>query len=167
MDTIAAAKQAGVTVATIRTWCRRGAITATKTGRRWVIDATSLAYRINLPKLLRKAKVIFSVETLTAIGGQLWEKNGMCRVYINNWTELAGLELSYYNSGNISAAAYRGEGISNSQASKILGSIEKVWFDAADGKLRFRYGYGESRIASREQVWQNIVAGIRAAITAL
>ncbi|MEU9333162.1 hypothetical protein AB0D49_08350 [Streptomyces sp. NPDC048290] len=47
MNTTAAAVQAGVTVPTIRTWCRSGAVAATKTaGRRRVIDAASLARRI-------------------------------------------------------------------------------------------------------------------------
>jgi hypothetical protein len=48
MDTTAAATQAGVTAATIRTWCRRNAIAATKTAGRWIIDAASLAHRIAL-----------------------------------------------------------------------------------------------------------------------
>lgn len=44
--TTAAATQANVTVATIRTWCRNGVITATKTAGRWVIDSVSLAARV-------------------------------------------------------------------------------------------------------------------------
>ncbi|MDX3329685.1 hypothetical protein PV405_34385 [Streptomyces sp. ME02-6979-3A] len=46
ITTTAAATQAGVTVATIRTWARRGVIAAVKTAGRWVIDTTSLAHRI-------------------------------------------------------------------------------------------------------------------------
>lgn len=42
----AAATTAGVTIPTIRTWCRIGAVTATKTAGRWVIDEASLARRI-------------------------------------------------------------------------------------------------------------------------
>jgi DNA-binding transcriptional MerR regulator len=48
LTTTTAATQAGVTVATIRTWCRRNAIAATKTAGRWIIDATSLARRITI-----------------------------------------------------------------------------------------------------------------------
>lgn len=49
MDTRAAASKANVTVATIRTWCRRNVIAATKTaGRHWDVDETSLAHRITL-----------------------------------------------------------------------------------------------------------------------
>ncbi|MFF8829350.1 hypothetical protein [Streptomyces sp. NPDC015131] len=46
MNTTTAALQAQVTVITIRTWCRRGVIAATKTAGRWVINSASLARRI-------------------------------------------------------------------------------------------------------------------------
>lgn len=46
MNTTAAAAQANVTTATIRTWCRRNAIAAVKQAGRWIIDAASLAHRI-------------------------------------------------------------------------------------------------------------------------
>jgi hypothetical protein len=55
--TAEAARQAGVTVATVRTWCRIGAVAAAKVSGRWAIDADSLAHRIALPALLR-AEVI-------------------------------------------------------------------------------------------------------------
>jgi hypothetical protein len=48
MDTTTAATQAGVTVATIRTWCRIGAVAAAKVAGRWVIEAASLTRRIAL-----------------------------------------------------------------------------------------------------------------------
>lgn len=46
ITTTAAATQAGVTVATIRTWARRGVVTAAKQAGRWAIDSISLARRI-------------------------------------------------------------------------------------------------------------------------
>jgi hypothetical protein len=52
-DTATAARMASVTPATIRTWARYGAITATKQHGRWVIDTASLHQRITLPALLR------------------------------------------------------------------------------------------------------------------
>lgn len=55
--TAQAARQAGVTIATVRTWCRIGAVAATKVSGRWNIDPDSLAHRIALPALLR-AEVI-------------------------------------------------------------------------------------------------------------
>jgi hypothetical protein len=170
MDTTAAAAEAQVTVDTVRTWCRIGAVAALKQAGRWVIDTASLARRIAIGarRVARKAKkAVFSVDTMTAIGGNRWQKNGMDRVYLNDWADLAGLEVSRYNTGNISGASYQGEGISNSQAYKLLGSIDKVWFDAADGKLHCYYGHSESRVATREQVWAAVVAGVRTAIAAL
>lgn len=167
MDTATAAQQAGVTVATVRHWCRIGAVAAVKRSGRWVIDAASLTYRISLGVRRTTRKIAYTVENMIAIGGSEWERHGKHRVYLNNWAELAGLEVDCYKSGNIRSAAYRGESISNSQAYKILGSIDKVWFDAADGQLYCRYGWSESRVADREQVWADVVAGVRAAIAAL
>lgn len=46
--TTQAATTAGVTPTTVRTWCRMGAVKAVKAAGRWIIDATSLAYRISL-----------------------------------------------------------------------------------------------------------------------
>ena len=48
MNTTAAATEANVTVATIRTWCRIGAVAATKQAGRWIVDAASLARRITI-----------------------------------------------------------------------------------------------------------------------
>ncbi|MFF5642993.1 hypothetical protein ACN6LF_001822 [[Kitasatospora] papulosa] len=168
MNTTTAAQTANVTVATIRTWARNGVIAATKTAGRWVIDTASLARRITIGAMKRPArKVIYSIETMVAIGGNRWQRNGMDRVYINDWAEFAGIETTRYNTGNISSASYQGYGVSNSQGYKLLGSIDKVWFDAADGKLHARFGYDESRVASRDEVWGAVVAGIRTAIAAL
>lgn len=50
MNTTAAAAQANVTVATIRSWCRRGVVAAAKVAGRWVVEARSLARRITLGK---------------------------------------------------------------------------------------------------------------------
>jgi hypothetical protein len=168
MNTSTAATEAHVTVATVRTWCRVGAVAAVKQAGRWIIDTASLAARIAIGKMKRPARpVAYTIETMTAIGGNRWQKNGMDRVYLNNWTEFAGIETTQYNTGNISSAAYQGAGISNSQAYKLLGSIDKIWFDAADGKLHCRFGWSESRVATRDEVWAAIVAGVRTAIAAL
>src|SRR5690348_14504683 len=107
----AAANQAGVTVDTIRYWCRYGAVAAVKQAGRWVIDTASLAHRIALGVRARKAKpvtkeIVYSVETMTAIGGNEWTSpdGSKHRVYFNNWADFAGLETSHYNTGNISGA---------------------------------------------------------------
>lgn len=169
MDTTAAAQQAKVTTNTIRTWCRIGALTATKAHGRWTIAPASLTRRLEIGTWGRTTPkpAAFSTETMTAIGGSHWTKNGTDRVYLNNWATFAGLDVDYYNTGNISGATYRGQAISNAQAAKLLGSIEKVWFDAADGRLHARCGRSESRVATQEELWLATVSGIRAAIAVL
>jgi hypothetical protein len=66
MNTSAAATEAHVTVATIRTWCRRGVVAAIKTAGRWIIDTTSLAHRIAIAaiKATRKAAVTEPAPTI-------------------------------------------------------------------------------------------------------
>ncbi|WP_405611405.1 helix-turn-helix domain-containing protein [Streptomyces sp. NBC_01508] len=168
MNTTTAATEANVTVATIRDWARRGIIAATKAAGRWVIDTASLAHRIAIGAMKRPAKpAAFSIDNMVAIGGSRWQKNGMDRVYINNWANFLPLEIDQYKTGNISWAAWEGQEIANRQALLLLGSIDKVWFDSADGELHGRFGSGESRVATRQEVWETVVAGIRTAIAAL
>jgi hypothetical protein len=52
-DTATAARIARVTVATVRAWCRIGAVAATKTHGRWVVDTDSLTRRVILGRTLR------------------------------------------------------------------------------------------------------------------
>lgn len=63
MNTTAAALQAHVTTATIRTWCRIGAIDAIKQAGRWIIDTASLAARIAIGRM-RGRKATMSHEPL-------------------------------------------------------------------------------------------------------
>ncbi|MFD7922475.1 hypothetical protein ACFV3R_25025 [Streptomyces sp. NPDC059740] len=66
MDATTAATKSKVTVATIRNWCRRGVITATKTAGRWDIDPTSLrAHRRRLIALdtARQARAATVIQT--------------------------------------------------------------------------------------------------------
>lgn len=177
MNTTAAATEAKVTVATIRTWCRIGAVAAAKVAGRWVIDTASLARRIAIGarRAARKtAQVVFSIETMTAIGGRRWQKNGMDRVYLNNWAEYAGLDLTYYNSGNISSASLGGRGIANGRAYNILGLVDKLYFDALDGSLHVKHRGArevEVRYLNGERDSVDLVArifdGVRAAVAAL
>lgn len=176
MNTTTAATQAGVTVATIRTWCRTGVIAAAKRAGKWVIDTTSLAYRINLPALLRKTRraAALTIEALTAIGGRLWEKNGMRRVYFNSWGQFAGLDISRYQSGGVNGASLDGRSIANGRVSAILASIDKIWFDVTDGEF-YAYENGATEFSIRYldgdrdtvDLFALAVAGIRAAVAAL
>lgn len=171
MNTIAAAAQAQVSIPTIRTWCRNGVIAAVKQAGRWIIDTASLARRITIGamKTARRTPkpVVYSIETMTAIGGNRWTKAGKDRVYLNHFLDYLPLETEYYKSGNLSWAAWNGERIANRQAGLLRSCVGNVWYDDADGKIHGQWGYGESRVASRQEVWDLIVAGIRADIAAL
>lgn len=72
MNTTAAALQAHVTTATIRTWARRGVIAATKRAGRWIIDTASLAHRIAIGTMrTRKAAAVINLNatyTYTPVG---------------------------------------------------------------------------------------------------
>lgn len=169
MNTTTAAAKAHVTAATIRNWCRRNVIAAVKTARGWIIDETSLLHRIAL------GKNALTVETMTAIGGRRWTKAGLDRVYFNDITEYLGLDVSYYNSGNVSGATLDGHGIANGRVGGILSCIDKVYFDTADGKLHAQFTPGareyEVRLLSGDRIHIDFVgrvfAGIRAAVAAL
>lgn len=172
MNTQTAATKAHVTIATIRTWCRRNVIAAVKTARGWDIDETSLNRRINLS---RKTPKPLTADDIIAIGGRRWTKNGYDRVYINDIADYLGLDVSYYNSGNICGATLDGAGIANGRAGGILGCISKVYFDAADGKLHAQYTTGADDYeirwldGSRTRIdfVSRVFSGIRAAVAAL
>lgn len=161
MLTSEAAAQAKVTAATIRTWCRMGAVAAVKVSGRWNIDTDSLARRIALT-----AKPI-TAENLVKIGGSRWTKNDMDRIYFDNWAQFAGLAISTYNTGNISCAYYQGERIANRQAGLALGAIGKFWYDLTDSKFHCRHGHSEPRFATREDLFQAAIDGAKAAVAAL
>jgi len=73
MNTTAAATQANVTVATIRTWCRRGVVTATKQAGRWIIDTPSLTRRIEIGARMSRPTTRYTVaETTNTYGTTVW-----------------------------------------------------------------------------------------------
>ena len=161
-----AAAKAGVSPSTIRTWCRMGAVAATKIGRRWHIDPASLDYRITLTRPQEK-KVELTIETLVAIGGNRWTKNGYDRIYFNNWARFIDLEIERYKTGNIYSASLRGEPISNAEARRLLGAVTKVYWDAADGQIHVKWGWDTPRSMTRDELYQAIVNGIHAAVASL
>jgi hypothetical protein len=64
MNTTAAALQANVTAATIRTWCRRGVVAAAKQAGRWIIDTASLAARIAIGAMRTRKAVMTTSGTI-------------------------------------------------------------------------------------------------------
>jgi hypothetical protein len=80
----------------------------------------------------------YTASQITGIGGREWRKaDDTLRVYINAdvWAPMVGLDVDHYNSGNISCATLDGQEISNGRARDILGCIDKVYWDSADGQI--------------------------------
>ncbi|MFJ4887832.1 helix-turn-helix domain-containing protein [Streptomyces sp. NPDC088731] len=177
MNTTAAAETAKVTVATIRDWARRGIIAATKVAGRWVIDTASLARRIEIGarRLARKVKkVVLTADSIKAIGGNEWIRGSYHRVYLNDWAEYAGIEVTRYNTGNISSASLGGRSIANGRAYDLLGAVSKVYFDVTDGRLYVQHHGADAydvRYLDGERDQVNLVArifaGVRTAVAAL
>lgn len=66
---------------------------------------------------LTKATLKDSIEALEALGFSRWTKAGMDRMYIN--ASDLGLTCAYYHTGNIKAASFDGETISNAQGYRL------------------------------------------------
>ncbi len=98
-------------------------------------------YRVTFAAALKSLlnKPVEIVDQLIALGGNLWEKNGLRRVYFNNVPALIGLSYSTYKTGNISSASLAGQSISNSECGRILASIGKIYWDLDTGKMHGSY----------------------------
>lgn len=83
----------------------------------------------------------YTAQQITAIGGSEWTSRdgSKHRVYLNNWADLYGLEVTRYGTGHIRGATLDGESISNNQAGRLLTSVESVYWDAADSQIHIRY----------------------------
>ena len=66
--------------------------------------------------------------------GNIWESNGMKRLYINSDTrlELMDIKVEYHNSGSIQSITINGERISNNAGHKLIR-------DYAEGKFFYDY----------------------------
>jgi hypothetical protein len=111
--TAEAARHAGVTTATIRTWCRIGAVSAVKVSGRWVIDTDSLRHRIALTRRTVQAQLAAFTDAKTAqakaeeivlLGGQLPQRLGRVGALFGDGLErgdcLADVELVFDGDGD-------------------------------------------------------------------
>lgn len=95
---------------------------------------------------------------LIAVGGREWTGNsGIRRIYLNDWAEMAGLEIERYNTGNIRYAVLAGQRLSNAAAAKLAG--HKVYW--ADGQI---HGMDDAAYIARSV--GATTAGLIAALTA-
>ena len=111
------------------------------------------------------ATTTITAQQILDLGGREWiGRNGQRRIYLNNWHELAGLEIVRYGSGNIRWAAIHGEPISNTKAAALL--TAKVWFEPETGELKhtIRSVAENTRIEHVGNVLvNNLIAAIRRA----
>lgn len=77
--------------------------------------------------MLNEAKI----NELTDKGFNRWTKGNIDRLYIN--AAQLGLECDYYKTGNISAAYFNGERISNSQGYRYKAA--KTYIDVKTGRV--------------------------------
>lgn len=96
MDTTTAAKAAKVTVATVRTWCRRNVVSAVKVSGRWVIDEATLNRRIELgvicgglraaviARYADKPHLVAKATELIELGGVTLLRGRVCRTVGSN-----------------------------------------------------------------------------------
>lgn len=86
-------------------------------------------------------------------------RNGQVRRYINNWQELAGIEVSYYKTGSVSEVLIDGEEVSNRKGGMTASG--KVWLDA-DGELHFDY-HAADGLLSVDEKRERITAALKSA----
>lgn len=98
------------------------------------------------------------------IGGNLWERSGHRRVYLDDWATLAGINVTHYNSGSISYAEFDGEQLSNSKAYKLLSGAKVYW---EDGQIRtnLRRNAEYARLDA-DTLIDALLAGIASAVAA-
>lgn len=73
------------------------------------------------------------IKMLENAGFHRWTKYEKDRLYVTE--EAVGLDISRYNTGNVSSASLNGEGISNSEAKRILSGIDGAFVDVETSKL--------------------------------
>lgn len=85
---------------------------------------------------------LVTLEACLKIGGKLWEKNGMRRVYFNGDIVAAavGFEYDTYKTGNVKWACLGDASLANGRANAVRTMIYtgKFWFDTADNKIHAR-----------------------------
>ena len=98
-----------------------------------------------------------STGTIALELGEWTSRTGQHRRYVNNWTELAGLDVVRYKSGNVSSAALNGERISNSAACRLLAL--KVWLDDDDAvHVDHWRGGAERHVITPERIAELVTA---------
>ena len=90
--------------------------------------------------------------------GNLWEKEGMKRLYFNSafLAELLDFSFSRYGTGNISGASLKGAKLSNTKARKLLTQLDtgKCWYAYHDDSFHTKYIDGAVSVELIEKLRQ-------------
>jgi len=108
----------------------------------------------------------YTVDQLTAVGGNLWEKGDARRVYFNDIPELLGWEYGRYHTGNVSWVRQPdGERGSNGRFQRWLVGLNRaaLFYDLNAGKFSGRLA-GE---AFTQTDFEACVAAIKRRVRAL
>ena len=105
--------------------------------------------------------MIVNVTNLIKIGGKLWEKAGMSRVYFEVTPDMVGLTVDRYKSGSVSSATLDGNDLSNTKAADLLGALgtTKAFVDVASGVLVVQAPQS-ARVMSRFEIAKRVTAAI-------
>lgn len=77
-----------------------------------------------------------NLRKLIDMGASRWQKAGRDRLYLSGaGAKIIGLELNFYNTGNISSACLNDEPISNSAARRVISTYRDAYIDLTTGKL--------------------------------
>lgn len=77
------------------------------------------------------------ITELQNLGFKRWTKNGKDRLYVSNKAvkNIGNMEVSYYNTGNISNVKVDGVTISNSKGNQIFNAFDGTYIDLVTGQI--------------------------------
>lgn len=144
-----AAAFAGVTVDTIRHWCRMGAVRATKVAGRWVIDQVSLLRRIRLDRPLHVTDYGTAYTITYALAPYPGELVDLHRFQAVTPTgevisELYVDPVTWVIANVETAQAYRGEGIATSLYHAALAKLPQVLHARPEHRTADGNGWAEA-----------------------
>ena len=90
-------------------------------------------------------KMVDLLVLLVSLGGKYWEKKDFKRVYFNLEVllKILGIEVDYYNTGNICSIYVDGDKWSNYQGKKLLHTLKgsKVFYDLTSNEWKCDFKY--------------------------
>lgn len=106
-----------------------------------------------------------TIRAMKSIGNE-WRAHGKHRIYFNDLADYYGLELGYYNTGNISYAYLDGKQISNRLARDFLAHISqtKLYYDFEDGGIHGSPKFVEENPTDFERLRDGLMERVNAIV---